>query len=103
MFTDREQFKPDWPEVVERTRGEATHPSDHIREYLELKGWSQADLARKTGLSTGNISELMNKKRSVTPRVALKLEKAFGLKAHIWTGLQSNWDLYQLRAKHDLR
>ena len=94
MFTDRERtFNPDW----------ASHPADHILEYLELNRWTQADLARKTGLSTGNVSEIINKKRSITPRIALALEKALGLKADIWMGLQSNWDLYQLRAKHDLR
>ena len=85
------KFKPDW----------ATHPADHIAEYLKVRGWSQADLVRAAGLPRGRVSELLSRKRSITPEIAVKLEKAFGLSAHIWLGLQSNWDLHEARKRSE--
>ena len=83
------KFEPDW----------ATHPADHIREYLEVLHWSQADLARAAGLHSGRVGELLSGKRSITPGIALKLEVALGLAADIWLGLQANWDLHELRKR----
>ena len=82
----KHKFKPDW----------ATRPADHIREYLAERGWKQADLARASGLSAKNVSDIMSGGR-LTARSALALEKAFGLKAHIWLGIQANWDLHEAR------
>ena len=82
----KQAFKPDW----------ATHPADHIREYLEHKRWRQCDLARAAGLTQKNVSDIMTGGR-VTPRAAIGLEKALGLGAEVWLNLQSNWDLHQER------
>ena len=70
-------------------------PADHLKEYLEVRSMTQADLARETGLSTGRVSELLSGKRRITPHNALRLEKALGLKAYIWLGIQANWDLHE--------
>lgn len=80
-------FEPNW----------STHPGEHLGEYLEENGWSQAELARRAGLTPKLVSEVINGKNPVTPETALKLEVATGLKAEIWLGLQSSWDLFQLR------
>ena len=82
-------FEPNW----------ATHPGEHIEEYLEVNGWSQAELARQAGLTPKLVSEVLNQKNPVTPDTALKLEKALGLKAEIWMGLQTRWDLLQARRR----
>ena len=80
----KHKFNPNW----------ATRPADHIREYLEERNWKQADLARASGLSDKNVSDIMTGGR-ITARAALGLEKALGLKACIWLGIQSNWDLHE--------
>ncbi len=36
------------------------HPGEMVQEYLELNGWSQRDLARRTDLAPKTISEICN-------------------------------------------
>ncbi len=57
-------------------------PGEMIRELRELKGWSQLDLADKTGISQTNISAIENgrveigKQRSITIAEALDVHPA---------------------------
>ena len=53
------------------------HPGETVLEYLEFNGWSQSDLARRTGLTRKTISEICNGKAPITPPTALTFEKAF--------------------------
>jgi HTH-type transcriptional regulator / antitoxin HigA len=80
-------FSPDW----------STHPGEHVEEYLEVNGWSQAELARRAGLTPKHVNEIIKGKNPVTPDTALKLERVLGLSAEIWLGLQSTWDLHNAR------
>lgn len=82
-------FEPNW----------STHPGEHLAEYLDEHGWSQAELARRAGLTPKHVSEIISGKNPVTPETALKLERALGLKAEIWLRLQSSWDLFQARQR----
>jgi HTH-type transcriptional regulator/antitoxin HigA len=75
----------------------ATHPGEHLEEYLDVRGWSQADFVRLSGLNKKLVSEIISCKNPVTPETAIVLERVLGTKAYIWTGLQSNWDLFQAR------
>jgi transcriptional regulator with XRE-family HTH domain len=43
------------------------------------KGLSQAELAAKIRGTTKTVSDIENGKKEVTPRMALRLEKAFGV------------------------
>ena len=36
------------------------HPGELVCEYLDHQGWSQRDLARRTGLTPKTISEICN-------------------------------------------
>ena len=85
----KETFRPQW----------ATHPGDHLAEYIEERGWSQAEFARLAGLSSKLVSTIINGTNPITPDTALKLEHVLNLKADIWTALQSNWDLFQARER----
>ncbi len=65
-------------------------PGEMIRELRELKGWSQLDLARETGISQTNISALENgrvdigKQRSVVIAKALNVHPASIMFADYW-------------------
>lgn len=48
-----------------------------IDTFLDLKGMSQADLARNTGLSASKINDLISGRVNVTPRIAKKLAAIF--------------------------
>ncbi|WP_437512711.1 HigA family addiction module antitoxin [Sorangium sp. So ce1099] len=68
------------------------HPGDTVVEYLEFHGWSQRDLARRTGLTPKTISEICNGKAPITPATSLALEKVFQRPAHLWLNLQRQFD-----------
>ena len=50
-----------------------------IRTLRELKGWTQADLAERCGISTTNISLLENERIEIGKRRVVLLAKAFGV------------------------
>jgi HTH-type transcriptional regulator / antitoxin HigA len=75
----------------------ATHPGEHLAEYIEVNGWSQAEFARIADLTPKLVSTIISGRNPVTPDTALKLERVLGVKAPIWLNLQSNWDLFQAR------
>src|SRR5947209_14542320 len=43
------------------------HPGGAVLEYLDFYGWSQRDLARRTGLTPKTVSEICNGKAPITP------------------------------------
>lgn len=75
----------------------APHPGEVIAEYLEFHGWSQRDLARRTGLAPKTISVICNAKASVTATTALTLERVFRRPAHLWLNLQRQFDEAEAR------
>ena len=68
------------------------HPGELVIDYLEDEGWSQRDLARRSGLTPKTISEICNGKSPITPSTALAFEKVFQRPAHFWLNLQSRFD-----------
>ena len=68
------------------------HPGAMLLEYLESNRWSQADLARKTGLTSITISEICAGKVPITLSTSLTLEKVFHRPAHFWLNLQRQHD-----------
>jgi len=82
VIEERNGWAPDW----------ATHPGEHLAEYLEARGWSQAEFARLADLTPKLVSEIINGKNPVTPDTAIKLERVLGLKDYIWLGLQRDWE-----------
>jgi HTH-type transcriptional regulator/antitoxin HigA len=83
-----EQWTPGW----------ATHPGEHLAEYIEANGWSQAEFARLAGLTPKLVSTIVKGTNPVTPYTAIKLERVLGVKAYIWMNLQANWDIFHARA-----
>lgn len=66
------QFKPA-KQYAKLSTGEV------VRMLRELKGWTQADLAKKTGLHATNISLIENNKVEVGKQRAIALASAFGV------------------------
>src|SRR5436305_1877065 len=81
----------------------AAHPGETVVDYLEFNGWSQRDLARRTGLTPKTISEICNGKSPVTPPTALAFERVFQRPAHFWLNLQRNYDEAAARERQQAR
>src|SRR5277367_5484430 len=72
----------------------AIHPGEHLAEELSELGMSAAELARQIGVPTNRVTEILNRRRSVTGDTALRLAHFFGTTAEFWLNLQS---LYEIR------
>jgi addiction module HigA family antidote len=72
----------------------AIHPGEHLAEELEELDMSAAELARKIGVPTNRVTQILNGTRSITGDTALRLGHFFGTSAQFWLNLQS---LYELR------
>ncbi|SRR6266536_50609 len=75
------------------------HPGEFLMEYIESNGWSQRDLARRTGLTPKTISEICNGKAPVTPSTSLALERVLQRPAHFWLNLQRQFDEAEARER----
>jgi len=70
------------------------HPGEHLAEELGALGMSAAGLARKLGVPPNRITEILNRRRTITGDIALRLAHFFGTSAEFWLNLQS---LYEIR------
>ncbi len=75
------------------------HPGETVSEYLEHAGWSQRELARRTGLTPKTISEICNGKAAISPVTALTFEKVLQRPAHFWLNMQRQYDEAEARAR----
>jgi len=71
----------------------AIHPGEHLAEELEALDMSAAELARKLGVPTNRVTQILNGTRSVTGDTALRLAHFFGTSAQFWLNLQNLYDL----------
>ncbi len=67
-------FQPDW----------ISPPGDTIFDLLEEKGWSQAELAQRTGYSKKHINQLINGNATIAEETAIILERVLGSNARFW-------------------
>jgi addiction module HigA family antidote len=80
-----------------------SHPGDTVLEYLDFHGWSQRDLARRTGITPKTISEICNGKAPITPTTALAFENVFRRPAHFWLNLQRCYDEAEARQRQAVK
>ena len=71
----------------------AIHPGEHLATELEALDMSAAELARKVGVPTNRITQILNGRRGITGDTALRLAHFFGTSARFWLNLQSLYDL----------
>lgn len=63
-----------------------------MAEYLETRGWSLTEFAVIADIPQGTVEAIVGCREPVTSEIADKLERTLGLKAHVWTNLQADWD-----------
>jgi addiction module HigA family antidote len=71
----------------------AIHPGEHLAEELQALDMSAAELARKLGVPTNRVTQILNGTRSVTGDTALRLAHFFGTSPQFWLNLQNLYDL----------
>lgn len=66
-------------------------PGETLREMLEERSMSQADLARRMGRPLKTINEIINGKAAITSDTAVELEVVLGVSADFWTARESRY------------
>jgi addiction module HigA family antidote len=66
-------------------------PGEILAEALEEREMTQADLARRMGRPLKTINEIVKAKAAVTPETAIQLERALGISAAFWNGLEKTY------------
>ena len=80
------------------THREPTHPGEMLlEEFLVPMGITQKELAERIHVQYQKINEIINKRRGITPGIALRLAKFFGVSEDFWMNLQLRWDLYKAK------
>ena len=80
----------------------AVHPGPWLkRNVIDHFALSVPDAADRLGVSRQSISKLLNGRQGLTAEMAIRFEKAFGLKADTLLRMQSAHELAEARAHED--
>ena len=72
------------------------HPGLSVRyDCLEPLRLSVTEGAKKLGVSRKRLSRLVDGRSGISPKMAIRLDKAFGGGAEVWYGLQTAYDFAQ--------
>lgn len=88
-MTNTNQYRPDY----------AVSPGSILKEYLEARGISRAEFARRCGRSAKLISDIIAGKAPVAPETAREFEKVSGVDADIWLGIEKDYQRYRARER----
>lgn len=77
----------------------AVHVGDWLKtEIVEPAGVSVTALAQHIGVSRQSLSSLLNSNAGLSADMAIRFEKAFGIKADTLLRMQTSYELAQARA-----
>ncbi len=71
-------------------------------EFLEPYNLSISKFAHLIGVDRAYMSKIINGNAGVSPAMALRLSKAFGVSVDLWLNLQKAYDLFDAEQKTDL-
>ena len=69
------------------------HPGDVLKEELDYRGISLKKFAEQIGISYKNIIDILNCRKPISADIALLIEAALGIPAHIFTGMQMDYNI----------
>ncbi len=78
-----------------------THPGEMLlKEFLEPAGVTQAEAAKRMGVSFQRLNAIVRGRRAVSADTAIRLAALTRMEAAFWLRLQGDWDLWHaLRAR----
>lgn len=76
------------------------HPGGFIKhEIIEPLGLSVTAAADVLGVTRPTLSTLLNERANLSPEMALRIEKAFGMSMDTLVRMQSSYDIAQTRKR----
>ncbi|WP_158808805.1 HigA family addiction module antitoxin [Beijerinckia sp. L45] len=78
------------------------HPGNFIRrEIIDDLGLTIKNAAEALGVTRAALSALVNQRSSLSPEMALRIEKAFGVSMDTLMRMQGSYDIAQMRSRGD--
>lgn len=77
--------------MIRRRPAEIFPPGDFLREELEERGWSEAELAGMLGRPVRTLYAIVSGKRSISPMTAKSLAAVLGTSPEFWLNLELAW------------
>ena len=77
------------------------HPGLGIRDDLEALGLSTAEAAKGLGVTRQQLHNVITGRSSISPEMALRLERGIGGNADHWLRMQMAYDLAQARLRNE--
>jgi len=75
------------------------HPGGFVKRSVLPAGLSITAAAEILGVGRPALSNLLNEKASLSPEMALRVEKAFRVKMDTLLRMQTRYDAYQMRQR----
>jgi len=79
------------------------HPGRLLQDDLDELGLTVAEAAKGLGVTRQQLYNVLSGRSSISPEMALRLEKAVGGSADHWLRMQAAYDLAQLRLNGAVR
>lgn len=79
-----------------------SHPGQFIRmEIIAPLGLSVSAAAKVLGVTRPTLSALLNRRSALSPEMALRIEKAFGVRMDTLVRMQTAYEIAQARQRQD--
>jgi antitoxin HigA-1 len=79
-----------------------SHPGAFVRLcVLEPLALNVTQTAAKLGVTRAALSNFLNANASLSPEMAIRLDKAFGVSMETLMQMQNSWDIAQARKRWD--
>ena len=76
------------------------HPGGFVKhEIIEALELSVTDAARALGVTRAALSAVLNERARLSPEMALRIEKAFGVSMDTLMRMQNSYDIAQARTR----
>ena len=76
-----------------------THPGEVLKDEIEYRNLSQANVAKQMGMSYKILNDILNERRPLTTTTAMMFEAALGIPAYSLINIQTEYNLQV--ASHD--
>lgn len=80
----------------------ALPPGDIISEHLEEHGMTQVEMARRLGITTKHMNQVIGGSASLSNELAIKLERVTGVPARFWNSLEANYQDFLAREREEV-
>jgi addiction module HigA family antidote len=78
---------------------EVSPPGDTLRDLIEERDLTQAELSRRLGRPTQAVNEILAGKKEITEDTAIELERVLQVPAHFWLTREAQYREYLARMR----